>query len=113
VVDTKMKYQLVYKIVKFANKKLNIRGNYVIGLSRRAKLGWAGWAGWIWSHGAMLTGDFIPSRWAKGEPDGKDANGSKFNGAAWAVMDPNGKLRDEARVSDVPKYHMCTCENAV
>jgi hypothetical protein len=63
---------------------------------------------WHWRNGHSYTANPLMGEWASGQPDGKTGNGIKIGSPkfAIAVMDANGKLRDEKAFD----YHMCICE---
>jgi hypothetical protein len=66
---------------------------------------------WFWkSNYEDANKDFLEDRWAKKEPNGKTEDGLKIFKVKWgdravAVMDSDGKLRDE----DYLDFHMSIC----
>jgi hypothetical protein len=69
---------------------------------------WSNWGETTWegTNGNKLDENFLTGRWAEGQPDGKTEDGKEID-IAYAIMDPNGKLKDENGFSD---YNMCICE---
>jgi hypothetical protein len=100
--NTEDKYNAVYKMIQKTNEKLGITGSlYSIGLERYEE------EEWKWGrdyYGEIVDKNFTASRWAIGELDKKSLNGDKSRYVA--VMDSNGKLRDE----HFDDYHLCVCE---